>query len=155
MNLVIVSGGQTGVDRAALDVAMDLNIPSTGWCPKDRWAEDGPIDERYPLTESASSRLNERTEKNILDSDGTLVLIRKPISDSGTKTTLKLVRFHNKPYLLVHLEENENTVHDTVMQWLETYKICRLNVAGPRESNDPGIYQKAYHFLHRLLKEDS
>ena len=88
----IVSGGQTGVDRAALDVALDLSLPCGGWCPKGRKAEDGPIAAHYPLTETPLDSYPQRTEWNVRDSDGTLVLTRgKPATlPSETRVNFRL-----------------------------------------------------------------
>src|ERR1700746_3926565 len=98
----IVSGGQTGVDRAALDVALDLGIACGGWCPKGRLAEDGPIPERYPLEETTLPFYPQRTERNVRDSDGTLVLTVGP-PKGGTALTLVLARRQKKPFRVVNL----------------------------------------------------
>src|SRR5437870_9182944 len=98
----IISGGQTGVDRAALDVALELGLPCGGWCPKRRRAEDGPIPERYPLTETSSRAYPQRTRCNVLDSDGTLILTRgRPTG--GTALTIQIAAESGKPYFVVDL----------------------------------------------------
>ena len=84
----IVSGGQSGVDRAALDVARELGYPTGGWCPKGRRAEDGPIDDGYPLIETPSDRYVQRTRWNVRDSDGTLILLRGA-AEGGTRITIE------------------------------------------------------------------
>ena len=91
----IISGGQTGADRAALDVALELKIPCGGWCPKGRRAEDGRIDDRYPLKETPSTDYRVRTRLNVEESDGTLVITRGPLT-GGTALTIKLVRENGK-----------------------------------------------------------
>src|SRR3989442_2721366 len=98
----IVSGGQTGVDRAALDTALALGLPCGGWCPRGRRAEDGPLPTRYPLRETPSSSYPERTVWNVRDSDGTLILHRGRLS-GGTALTLRLVSRHGRHSLAVVL----------------------------------------------------
>ena len=95
----IISGGQTGADRAALDWALSHNLPCGGWCPKGRKAEDGIIAAKYPLKESSSSSYIQRTEWNVRDSDGTIVLSIAATLSGGSKKTLELARKHRKPYL--------------------------------------------------------
>ncbi len=146
--LGIVSGGQTGVDRAALDFALELGIPCGGWCPKGRIAEDGPIDPIYPLIETISPGYFERTEKNVEDSDGTLVLNQGPLS-GGTALTVEYLEKHRKPYRVVDLGNGTNPRE--VVLWLWAQRIQILNVAGPRESKCPGIYQNAKSFLVQLF----
>jgi hypothetical protein len=144
----IVSGGQTGVDRAALDVAMELGIDCGGWCPKGRRAEDRTIPKRYPLKETPSSAYPQRTERNVTDSDGTLILtLREP--RGGTALTIRLARSTKKPYKVVKLNRASNT--EAVRSWLEKKKISVLNVAGPRESENPGIHLMACDFLRQLF----
>ena len=146
----IVSGGQTGADRAALDVALELGLPCGGWCPKRRRAEDGAIPDRYPLQETPSSDYRVRTEKNIEESDGTLVLAWGPPM-GGTALTLKLSRRHHKPYFVVDLVHGGDAL--SVQEWVWTKKIRILNVAGPRESEAPGIHARAISFLKEVLGE--
>ena len=145
----IISGGQTGVDRAALDAALKLGLPVGGWCPKGRRAEDGPIDNRYPLQETESFYYPIRTERNVLDSDGTLILTRgKP--KGGTALTVKLARAHQKPYLLIDLSAGEEV--SPVRDWGRVHRVRVLNIAGPRESEAPGIYDRAVCFLKKILE---
>src|SRR6266852_502187 len=136
----IVSGGQTGVDRAALDVALELGLPCGGWCPKGRRAEDGPIPERYPLTETSSRAYPQRTRCNVLDSDGTLILTRgRPAG--GTALTIKIAAENDKPYLVADLSRQADP--DRVRTWCRAHQIRVLNVAGARASESPGIYDQA------------
>ncbi len=146
----IVSGGQTGVDRAALDVALALDIPCGGWCPKGRMAEDGAIPNRYPLRETETSEYAERTGLNVRDADGTLVITWAPPTD-GTAYTVAMARKHRKPCWVVDLREDEDT--NAAAQWLLENRICILNVAGPRASKFPHIHEMAMRFLERLLSQ--
>jgi len=148
-NIKIISGGQTGVDRAALDFALENKIPCSGWCPKGRIAEDGKISEKYPLNETPSSDYHERTKKNIEMCDATLIIHAGNI-DKGTKLTADLCSKLNKPMYSVNLE-NILTI-PKLMNWLQNNKIKNLNIAGPRESNSPGIYNASLQFLKLLLK---
>ena len=148
----IVSGGQTGVDRAALDVALKYKIPCGGWCPKGRIAEDGIIPERYPLKETESLDYTVRTELNVRDFDGTLVLNRGELS-GGTAFTVEFAKKHRKHCLIVDLKKKrKNAIYD-VVKWIEANDIKVLNVAGPRESKSPGIYKVAKKFLEELMEE--
>ena len=143
----IISGGQTGVDRAALDVALELGLPCGGWCPKGRRAEDGPIPERYPLQENESTSYPARTRMNVRDSDGTLIITRgKP--DRGTGLTLTLAQRYKKPHLVVDLNERPKATQ--VRMWLRRNRIKTLNVAGPRESSIQGIYSLSTAFLRKI-----
>ena len=146
----IVSGGQSGVDRAALDIALKCGIPCGGWCPKGRKAEDGPIEEKYPLRETEDEQYETRTRLNILDSDATLILFQiEP--DKGTLLTKELARIYSKPFLEVDLNESRKYNLRKTIEWLENHQAEILNVAGPRESNNPGIYSAAYGFLEALV----
>jgi hypothetical protein len=145
----IISGGQTGVDRAALDVAMELGIPCGGWCPKGRKAEDGPIAARYPLQETGSQSYPVRTEKNVKDSDGTLILTHGPAT-GGTAATIKFAKKYGKPFLVIDLGLDGDP--GIVRKWSQTNRVRILNVAGPRESETPGIHDRAVEFLRRILR---
>lgn len=145
----IVSGGQTGVDRAALDAAIEMKIEHGGWCPKGRLAEDGCIGDCYHLKESKTSDYETRTEKNVVDSDGTLIITRqKP--NGGTLLTIIYCAKHGKPVLLV--TPKTSTPPKIVYNWIATNNIKTLNVAGPRASKDREIYDIAFKFLKNLIK---
>jgi hypothetical protein len=147
----VVSGGQTGVDRAALDAAVEAGIPVGGWCPKGRKAEDGVIPEGYPLEELDSCRYSSRTERNVVDSDGTLILNKGPLSE-GTKATYDFTVQHRKPSFIIQLDAKEIVKPEQVRAWLQEQGIAVLNVAGPRESKCPeGIYHEAFGYLKRLF----
>jgi len=144
----IVSGGQTGVDRAALDVALELGIPHGGWCPRGRLAEDGVIPARYQLRETASSDYAVRTEQNVLDSDATLI-VSAGRPRGGTEFTLDLARRHGKPHLVVDLDAPHGPAE--IRRWLTDHGVKTLNVAGPRESQSPGIHRRVAALLRRVL----
>lgn len=160
----IVSGGQTGVDRAALDVAIHLGIPHGGWCPRGRRAEDGRMAAIYQLHETESSNYAERTEKNVIDSDGTLLLHLGPLT-GGTLLTLQLAKRWGKPCLTVDLANpggqqagpdlpvgaDGTDASVPVNRWIDEHHIKTLNVAGPRESSINGIGQMAREFLFSLF----
>lgn len=150
MVLKIVSGGQTGVDRAALDVALENDIACGGWCPKGRMAEDGIIDTKYPLVETESPSVSQRTEFNVRDSDGTLILSWGPMSGGTLKTAAIATRL-KRPLLVVNLTENRETL--PVETWVEKHHIRVLNVAGPRASEVAQSYSEAKEFLLRLFVE--
>lgn len=145
----IVSGGQTGVDRAALDVGLVLGLTIGGWCPQGRRAEDGVIPERYPLSETPEGDYETRTRRNIEDSDGTLILNRG-VLEGGTALTADLARLLGKPCLIVALEEGIEIAR--FKKWLNEGRIAILNVAGPRESKCPGIHEEARRCLEALLR---
>ncbi len=144
----VVSGGQTGVDRAALDIALKLGVPCGGWCPRGRRAEDGPLEEIYPLQETPSSDYVQRTRWNVRDSDGTVVLYRGSLS-GGSALTVELDKEHNKPCLVIDLLED--SLPEILLDWVMRYQIRTLNVAGTRESGSPGIYNEACQFLSECL----
>ena len=144
----IVSGGQTGVDRAALDVALELGISCGGWCPKGRLAEDSPIAPRYPLVETPSAEYWQRTERNVRDSDGTLVLTRG-MPTEGTAYTIDIASKTGKPCLVLDLNGAPDA--SAVRRWAGAQDIRVLNVAGPRESKRPGIYAEASEFLRKAF----
>jgi hypothetical protein len=144
----LVSGGQTGVDRAALDVGLRLGIPCGGWCPRGRRAEDGAIPAKYPLAETPRADYPQRTEWNVRDSDATLVLHAGP-PRRGTALTLRLAARQGKPVLRLDLDADPDP--RTVADWIAARAIRVLNVAGPRESESPGIGDRAGRLLQAAL----
>ncbi len=146
--LRIVSGGQTGADRAALDWAIAHQIPHGGWCPKGRKAEDGIIDSCYNLTETPSSDYWERTQWNVRDSDGTVVFSICEEFFAGTLLTVELAKKYEKPCLHICKKLVDiNTVNRFQLFLLE-FAIVNLNVAGPRASDEPEVYQFVMTLLH-------
>lgn len=145
----IVSGGQTGVDRAALDVALSLGLACGGWCPAGRRAEDGRISQVYPLQETPTGEYAERTRWNVRDSDGTLILSMGPPA-GGTALTEVFCLQGGRPCLIVDLAAEARV--EPVCAWLRTFAIRTLNVAGPRESTAPGVHALARAFLETLLR---
>ena len=146
----IISGGQTGADRAGLDAAIESNIPVGGWCPKGRKAEDGPIDEKYPLQETKSGDYRVRTEKNVKESDGTIIFtIGKPTG--GTALTVKKAKSLAKPFMVIDLDDDHD--FDAVKVWLTGNKIEVLNIAGPRGSKFPDVYDRVKDYLKVLLSD--
>ncbi len=138
------------MDRAALDVALDVGLSVGGWCPKGRLSEDGPIPGRYPLAETKTAAYDERTELNVRDSDATLVITRGTPT-GGTAYTITMADKWNRPCRVVDLDEPLDKVE--VVRWLSQYGSGVLNVAGPRESTVPGIYAEASAALVALLEE--
>ena len=146
----IVSGGQTGVDRGAIDAALDAGVPAGGWCPAGRRAEDGAIDPVYPLTETPTADYRVRTEWNVRDSDGTLILNSGAL-EGGTLLTAQLARRLGRPVLHVDLGAPARSILAQTVNWLAFNDIKILNVAGPRESKRPGIQARARVFVTDLL----
>lgn len=145
----VTSGGQTGVDRAALDVGLAHHALGTGWCPAGRLAEDGPLPSRYPVKETPKRDYSQRTRWNVRDTDATLVLTSgKP--DGGTAFTIKIAQELGRPCLVVDLTDEREP--DTAVEWIREGGFHLLNVAGPRESKKPGIYELAADFLTRLFE---
>ena len=153
----IVAGGQTGVDRAALDIAFEFGLEYGGWCPKGGWAEDLPqppgLLSHYPkLQPTPLEKPEQRTEWNVRDSDATLILIRGSdvARSKGTQYTVAKANEHQRRYLILDLQDSDR--QRNAMAWLEGLGIIHvLNIAGPRESEAPGIYEEARIFLCRLL----
>jgi hypothetical protein len=144
----VISGGQTGVDQAALDAAARAGLACGGWCPKDRWSEAGPIDDRYPLTETPSSDPAQRTDLNVRDGDGTLIIAGAPLT-GGTTLTRRLARRRGRPCLVV--DPRDGSAANAIRRWLAEHDIRTLNVAGPRESSQPGIHDQALALLRRVF----
>lgn len=144
----IVSGGQSGVDRAALDLALYHGIPCGGACPRGRWAEDGPIPARYPLVPVSSSNPVVRTLENVVSADASLVVVRGSVG-RGSRATLAFASRLGIPYFLVDLSCDPSWL--AVQRWLSVHGVGVLNVAGSRESRAPGIYDAAIYFLAAVL----
>jgi hypothetical protein len=144
----LISGGQTGVDRAALDVALALGLPCGGWCPRGRRAEDGRIPDRYPLRETPSAAYSQRTEWNVRDADAVLVLFRGRLR-GGTALTVALARRLGRPCLTVDLAGEPDPV--AIAAWIAAHAVATLDVAGPRESQAPGIAAQARALLRAVL----
>jgi len=146
----IISGGQTGVDRAALDAALARGLSVGGWCPKGRRAEDGRIPGDYPLRETPSDEYAQRTAWNVRDSDGTLIIAPEPLS-GGTALTQTEADDQGKPVLHVHPADPVPV--PMIRAWGTEQGIEVLNVAGPRASEVDGIYEAARTILNELLAE--
>lgn len=150
--LLIVTGGQTGVDRAALDTALALFLPVRGWCPKGRLAEDGVIPAIYPMQETTSEAVAVRTEWNVRDADGTLIIAFGELA-GGTLLTEQLAQKYQRPTLTINASTFSPATQARFDRWLKSHQIRMLNIAGPRESADPGvIYRQARAVLQSLLQ---
>jgi len=152
LTLKIISGGQTGVDRAALDAALESGVSAGGWCPEGRLAEDGPIAEKYPLQELPDGGYKERTLKNVQDSDATIIIYFKSIS-GGTKETLLCCLNEKKPYLLIDGSGiTEDSASKRIKQFIDENQISLLNVAGPRASKEQRAYEYTKQVITLMLK---
>lgn len=150
----IISGGQTGADRAALDWAIARGIPHGGWCPKGRAAEDGVIAARYQLKETESTGYRQRTKLNVRDSDGTLIVNLGEL-DGGTLQTRRFAESMRRPIFVIAAGPGvEPDVVYRVRDWIAENSIATLNVAGPRESKRPGIYRCTYDLLEALTSRE-
>ena len=147
----IISGGQTGVDRAALDAAISLGLEHGGFCPKGRVTEDGIIPVEYKMDELDTEEYSVRTMKNVQCSDGTFILHQGEIT-GGTALTDEFCKIKKKPFLIINILDEFKEIRVNFNRWLETNNITILNVAGPRES-ERQIYKKAKDLLIRLLKD--
>ncbi len=146
----LVSGGQTGADIAALDVALHHDFPHGGWCPKGRRSLDGPLPARYLLTETPSADYLQRTEWNVRDTDGTVVFTFASVATGGSLKTIGFAKKHRKP--CIHISRASDSLFGPAQQLQEFVKehgIKTLNVAGSRESKEPGIHQ----WVMRVLED--
>lgn len=153
----IISGGQTGVDRSALDFALKYKIDCGGWCPKGRKAEDGNIPENYPLQETSTRKSAKRTELNVKDSDGTLIISCRNELIEGTKLTEEYCVKMNKPYIIFDISHTKVVMKNRYEKWLKDYEVKVLNVAGCKESECEGIYEKTIEileFIFGFVEED-
>lgn len=149
----IISGGQTGADRAALDFALENNIEIGGFVPKGRGAEDGKISGKYPnLIETETRNYAERTDLNILEADATIILSHGKLS-GGSLLTKQLAEKHNKPFLQIDFcQTNIQLASSKAKAFLESNDCKVLNIAGPRASGDLEIYAKTKEFLQTLFE---
>lgn len=154
MGFKVVSGGQTGVDRAALDVALAMGVEVGGWCPRGRWAEDGPIPEHYPLSETKSTDAHVRTQRNVEASTATLVLTRgSPMG--GVRYTVEIAESIRRPLLMIDLNDGAPDHIQAIATWLDQVRPAVLNVAGPRESGAPGVSEQTKHLLKRAFERST
>ena len=150
----IISGGQTGADRAALDVSIKLGIPHAGWIPKGRLTEEGPLPNKYQLQQMPTRSYPARTEQNVIDADGTLIITRgKPTG--GSAYTRQMVLKHKRQ--LFHIDLDLTTSFDAaslILSWIKLQRIKILNVAGPRAGKDADIYKDVFRILEMAFKMD-
>ncbi len=151
----IVSGGQTGADRAALDFALAHGIPHGGWCPRGRLTEDGALEGCYELRETPDEDYPQRTKWNVRDSDGTVIFSIAPELSGGSKLTVDLAAELSKPCL--HLSEirEGNNAADRLRDFLVQHGIRVLNVAGPRASNEPAVARFVIQTMEKLFTKSS
>ena len=148
----IVSGGQTGIDRGALDAALQAGFPCSGWCPADCMAEDGVIDSRYRLTPLLQGGYAERTRRNVADSDATLILHFGEL-EGGTALTAACCERLGRPLLLVDaLDVNPEEAAQRARDFVLQHAVQRLNVAGPRASKTRAAHGYALRTVSRLLE---
>jgi hypothetical protein len=149
----IVSGGQTGVDRGVLDACLAYKFSCGGWCPKDRLAEDGVIDQKYPLTETEDRNNDTRTWKNVQDSDGTSIFSPENLT-GGTLLTYQAAHKTNKPVLIISPDDTHlNKIISKIIYWINNYNIHILNAAGPRKSEWNRGYNFSFQILSALITE--
>jgi len=150
----IISGGQTGADQAALDVAIKLGFPHGGWIPKGRITENGVLEEKYKLSEMETANYNERTEQNVIDSDGTLIISHSKLT-GGSDYTREMVIHHKRPFLHIDLSKTiAFQAAQMIRSWISEHGIKILNVAGPRASKDPDIYHATANILETAFYID-
>jgi hypothetical protein len=150
----VISGGQTGVDRAALDAALSNNIEIGGYVPRGRRAEDGKIRKKYTgLSETDSEDYAERTRLNVINSDATLLITNGELK-GGSKLTAEVAIKYRKPLIHVDLSRSgPNETSAAIEEWLDELQPRVLNIAGPRASEDAEIYRLAYELLFTVLKK--
>ena len=148
----ILSGGQTGVDRAALEWALANGLPHGGWCPRNRKAEDGRIPSQFRLRETRSPTYAVRTRWNVRDSDGTVIFSRRRQLMGGTRRTMEAARKLGKPWLHLTSSLDATRAARQLNAFIQRHRIAVLNIAGPRVSEEPGIGQFVEAILTRALK---
>ena len=153
----VISGGQTGVDQAALRAAKDCGLEIGGWCPPGRECEAGVIPAEFPLKETPQERSpnaldvprSQRSEWNVRDSDGTLVIVTG--DDTGTEWTIECTRSYGRPVLVCEIADPE--AHEEIRRWLTKNRIVVLNVAGPSEKTAPRIAARVHVLLCRVFSQ--
>lgn len=145
-----MSGGQTGVDRAALDWAVKNGVDHAGWCPAGRIAADGVLDRGYQLTETESSGYRQRTKRNVHDSDATLIIYRGSL-EGGSQLTQRFAEKQHKPHFMLNLDAPLEDSLARCRSWLARHNPTRLNLAGPSEARCPSIYQDTVKLLNALF----
>ena len=148
----IVSGGQTGADRAALDFALAHDIPHGGWCPRGRLAEDGMLETHYALRETPDPEYPQRTEWNVRDSDGTVIFSIAPELTGGSKLTAEFAARHGQPWLHLSQQTHGDTAAERLREFVQQHEIRVLNVAGPRASHEPAVPRFVLQTLEELFK---
>ena len=148
----IVSGGQTGADRAALEWAIDQGIPHGGWCPRERLAEEGPIPKVFHLEETPSAGYAQRTEWNVRDSDATVIFSLSRSLAGGSLLTEDFARKWKRPCVRIYKRGLTDPV-GTLNEFLDENLVRVLNIAGPRESTEPGVGDFVREILTRALEE--
>lgn len=147
----IISGGQTGADRAGLDVGLELGVPIGGFCPKGRRSEDGRIPDRYPLLEMDTSDYAERTRHNVAEADGTLVFTGHTIGE-GSRLTIRTCKNLDQPCLLINVHNDFAENVQLIREWLWLHQPGTLNVAGSRASREPDVYERTKMTLMATLR---
>jgi hypothetical protein len=147
----IISGGQTGADRAALDFAIANGIPHGGWCPRGRLAEDEAIDARYELSETPSSNYAQRTEWNVRDSDATVIFSIRPWLTGGSRKTAQFARQYRKPWLQLSAQRDGRNAPKKLAEFLAKTPTAILNVAGPRASEAPRVAEFVSKILSKVI----
>jgi hypothetical protein len=147
----IISGGQTGADRAALDAARAAGVPIGGWVPRGRWAEDGRVpDAFHEMRETLGADPADRTARNVMAADGTLLVSHGP-PQGGSALTQATAERAGKPCLWIDLDVESASALARVQAWLVEHRVQVLNVAGPRASEDPTIYEAVFALVSALL----
>ena len=151
----IVSGGQTGVDRAALDAALESGVEAGGWCPEGRRAEDGVIPEKYPVKELPKAGYRQRTRRNVIDSDGTAI-IYFGYPTGGTEKTITYCINERKTYVMIDADVlSIERAAKKIEHFIVEHSIAVLNVAGPRASGEPRAYAYARKLILSMLRSMS
>jgi hypothetical protein len=150
-HIKIITGGQTGIDRAALDYCLEKHRPCGGWCPEGRMAEDGPISLMYPVKELAGAGYEQRTFANVRDSDATAIFYPGALN-GGTLKSYEFVKKEGNPFLLLdmlHLKPEGASLH--LLEFVDRYRPGILNISGPRESECPMGYDFCYEVLQQVF----